>query len=72
MNYIAFSHQNTGSNSGHLDVRKPIWNELLVMIFNNVMCLSVDTMSPGDKVSWAPKNILDHITLYPKIIHFYF
>lgn len=72
MSYIVFSLQNTGSNSGHLDVRKPTWNELLVTIFNNVMCLTVGTLSPGDKVSWAPKNILDHFTLYLKIIHFYF
>ena len=58
-----FNHQNTGSSSGHLDVRKPTWNELLVTVFNNIMGLTVDTVSLGNKVRWAQEQIIDQITL---------
>lgn len=34
------------------------------------MGLTVNRVSPGNKVPWTQKQILDHITLYPKMIHF--
>lgn len=72
MRYFAFSHQNTGSSSGHLHVRKPTWNESLVTVFNNVMGLTVDSVSPDNKVHWAQEQVIGHFTLCPKIIHFCF
>lgn len=53
MRRIAFSHQNTSSNLGQLDVRKPTRNELLVTVFNSVMGLTVQAVSPGNNVSWT-------------------